>query len=289
MIQNKNNNLSVLPFYEKRDMQYSRRSYSYGEVYPLYCLNNFLPPFQIIREHSITYIPEINLYDKNGKHIKDITSEVERTGLQLVEFEQFGYDVIVYPGNVVMDLKISEGMYYITFNTGDDIIYSEVFTVVNSVEGYLKLEWYDDENVIFDNGQIVYKNPLFRNILYLCAELGKPDYEFEEEGEDRNGFFFPEKQISEKTYKFVILAPEYLCDVMRLIRMADHIQITDKYGEVYNCDSFLITPQWQTQGNLASVTVEFQTNTVVKKIGRGYLMPNSGDFNNDFNNDFNIY
>lgn len=71
--------------------------------------------------------------------------------------------------------------------------------------------------------------------------------------------------------------------------MADHIQITDKYGEVYNCDSFLITPQWQTQGNLASVTVEFQTNTVVKKIGRGYLMPNSGDFNNDFNNDFNIY
>ena len=73
---------------------------------------------------------------------------------------------------------------------------------------------------------------------------------------------------------------------MRFIRMADYIHITDKYGMEYDCDTFLITPKWQTQGDLASVEIEFKTNTVVKKIGRGYIISNKGDFNGDFNNDF---
>ena len=74
---------------------------------------------------------------------------------------------------------------------------------------------------------------------------------------------------------------------MRFIRMADYIHITDKYGREYDCDTFLITPKWQTQGDLASVEIEFKTNTVVKKIGRGYnITANKGDFNGDFNNDF---
>lgn len=40
------------------------------------------------------------------------------------------------------------------------------------------------------------------------------------------------------------------------------------------------------QGDLASVEIEFKTNTVVKKIGRGYIINNNGDFNGDFNTDF---
>ena len=96
-----------------------------------------------------------------------------------------------------------------------------------------------------------------------------------------------EKQISEKTYRCTFLAPEYLCDVMRLIRLSDYVIVTDKYGRVYNCDTFLATPTWQTQGNLASVEVEFQTDTVVKKICRGTIYENRGDYNSDFNNDFN--
>ena len=74
---------------------------------------------------------------------------------------------------------------------------------------------------------------------------------------------------------------------MRLIRLADYVIVTDKYGRVYNCDTFLSTPTWQTQGNLASVEVEFQTDTVVKKICRGTIYENRGDYNSDFNNDFN--
>ena len=70
--------------------------------------------------------------------------------------------------------------------------------------------------------------------------------------------------------------------------MADYIQITDRYNQVYSCDTFLITPEWQGNGNLASVDVEFETATVVKKTGKGYTLQNKGDYNNDYNNDYNI-
>ena len=56
---------------------------------------------------------------------------------------------------------------------------------------------------------------------------------------------------------------------MRFIRMSDHIRIVDGYGREYLPDTFLITPKWEVQGDLASVEIEFQTATVAKKIGRG--------------------
>ena len=58
---------------------------------------------------------------------------------------------------------------------------------------------------------------------------------------------------------------------MRLARMADHVKITDRYSTVYECDTFLITPKWEVQGNVASVDAEFQTNMVAKRIGRNYV------------------
>ena len=72
--------------------------------------------------------------------------------------------------------------------------------------------------------------------------------------------------------------------------MSDNIRITDMYGTEYKVDTILLTPKWQTQGNLASVEVEFETSTVVKKLGLGLPGLSGGgfDFNNDFNKDFNI-
>lgn len=284
MIQN--NNLSVLPWYTKIDEQNHRKSYAYGDIYPLFSPADRLLPFQLIRSTRTNSIASVILYDKDGKKVADITQYMKDTGLQIVRYQSMGYDVIVYPGTLHLPTKQFDGVYYCTLSDGTQTWYSDMFTMVQDLSGYLKIEWYDVENLVFDAGQIVYQNPGFRNVLYLCAEVGKPEYKFEEEGEERDGYFFPEKQISEKTYKFTILAPEYLCDVMRFIRMADYVRITDKYGRIYDCDTILITPKWQTQGNLASVEVEFETATVVKKIGRGYIITKQGDFNNDFNNDF---
>lgn len=284
MIQN--NNISVLPWYTSINEQNHRKSYAYGAIYPLFAQADRLLPFQIIRNTRSNNVTSVVLYEKTGKQVANITTYMKETGLQIVRFQTLGYDVILYPSILPMPLNQLDGIYYITLSDGVQTWYSEMFTVVQDVSGYLKIQWWDIENLVFDAGQIVYKKTDFKNTLYLCTELGKPDYEFEEDGEERDGYFFPEKQISVKTFKCTILAPEFLCDVMRFIRMADYIHITDKYGREYDCDTFLITPKWQTQGDLASVEIEFKTNTVVKKIGRGYIIANKGDFNEDFNNDF---
>lgn len=287
MIQN--NNISVLPWYTSIEQQNHRKSYAYGTIYPLFTPKRTLLPFQIMRNTSSRDITRAQLYDKNGVLFADITTALKETGLQIVPFASLGYDVIVYPSLLPFAIDTPDGIYYARMTDGVNVWYSEMFTIVGDLSGYLKIEWYDVENFVFDAGQIVYQNPKFHNVLYLYAELGKPEYPFEEEGETRDGYFFPEKQISEKTYRCMALAPEYLCDVMRFIRMSDKVFVTDKYGRQYDCDTFLITPKWQTQGDLASVEIEFETATVVKKIGRGYITPGrKGDFNNDFNNDFKI-
>lgn len=287
MIQN--NNISVLPWYTSIEQQNHRKSYAYGTIYPLFTPKRTLLPFQIMRNTSSRNITGAQLYDKNGVLFADITTALKETGLQIVPFASLGYDVIVYPSLLPFAIDTPDGIYYARMTDGVNVWYSEMFTIVGDLSGYLKIEWYDVENFVFDAGQIVYQNPKFHNVLYLCTELGKPEYTFEEEGETRDGYFFPEKQISEKTYRCMALAPEYLCDVMRFIRMSDKVFVTDKYGRQYDCDTFLITPKWQTQGDLASVEIEFETATVAKKIGWGYITPGrKGDFNNDFNNDFKI-
>lgn len=287
MIQN--NNISVLPWYTSIEQQNHRKSYAYGTIYPLFTPKRTLLPFQIMRNTSSRNITRAQLYDKNGVLFADITTALKETGLQIVPFASLGYDVIVYPSLLPFAIDTPDGIYYARMTDGVNVWYSEMFTIVGDLSGYLKIEWYDVENFVFDAGQIVYQNPKFHNVLYLSTELGKPEYTFEEDGETRDGYFFPEKQISEKTYRCMALAPEYLCDVMRFIRMSDKVFVTDKYGRQYDCDTFLITPKWQTQGDLASVEIEFETATVAKKIGRGYITPGrKGDFNNDFNNDFKI-
>ena len=282
-----NNNISVLPWYNTLGEQNHRKSYAYGAIYPLIAPADILLPFQIMRPTRSNGITSVMLLDKTGTTVANITQPMIEAGLQIVRFQTLGYDVILYPANLPMPINMLDGIYYMRLSDGVQTWYSEMFTVVQDVSGYVKVQWWDVENLVFDAGQIVYTNPTYKNTLYLCTELGKPEYEFEEEGQDRDGYFFPEKQISTKKYKCTILAPEYLCDVMRFIRMADYIRVRDKYGNVYNCDTFLITPKWQTQGDLASVEIEFKTDTVVKKIGRGYLASDNGDFNDDYNNDFN--
>ena len=280
-----NNNLSVLPFYKSLDEQDWRKSYAYGDVYPLFAQAGILLPFQIVRDHRSNSITSVILFQKDGTQVGNITNNMLEAGLTIVPFALLGYDVILFPAIFPM-FNMDDGQYYLSISDGVETWFSEVFTIVQDMSGYLKVEWYNDENIVFNGGQCVFANPRFHNFLYFATEVGKPEYTFEEEGENRDGYFFPSKQLSEKRYKFTILAPEYLCDVMRIIRMCDYVRITDKYGRNYNCDTFLITPEWQEQGNLAKVVVEFETDTVIKKIGKGFIVPTGADFNDDYNNDY---
>lgn len=288
MITTYNNNLSPLPFYPSIEEQNHRLSYAYGNIYPLYGQTSLLVPFQLQRAHISNAITRVDIFSRDGVFVRDIRSEALNAGLSVINYESYGIDVIKFPAMYPMAIQLEEAQYYIVLSDGVNTWYSDIITLVKDLSPYLMIEWSDVEDLIFDAGIINYGNG-YKNRIYFASELGKPEYEFEEEGESRDGYFFAQKQISAKTYKCNVLAPEYLVDAMRLIRLSDIVLVRDKYGRTYNCDTFLITPNWQTQGDLASVEIEFTTSTVVKKIGRGYIVPNSGDFNNDFNDDFNNF
>lgn len=288
MIQ-QNNQISPLPFVNTLAEQAHRQTYAYGQIFPLRTEYNFILPFQIIRQRTSSATPviaSIVLKRADGTTVADIKERLAETGLTIVNDTL--YYIIVYPARLPISVTMDEGQYYLQLTDNFGTVYSEVFTVVNDITSYTKIEWWDDEDFVFDNGRIIYKNPLFYNRVYLPTEIGMPDYTFNEEGEERDGFFFPQKQLSEKTYRCTFLAPEYLCDVMRLIRMADHVVITDRHGRTYTCDTFLMTPKWQPQGYLASVDVEFQTDTIMKKVGYSRYNLNLGDYNVDYNDDYDI-
>ena len=281
-----NNNLSVLPWYDSIERQNARKWWVYNKVYPLFTPAGFMLPFQIMREHRTNEIVSFRIYKRDNSLVGDFTQVLKETGLKVVNpIGAREIDVIVYSGLLPAFTKFANGQYYAVMSDGAQTWYSEMFTIVNDISGYLKLEWWDVDDFYMDEGVIIYKSPLFRNKLYLCADIAKPEYIFEEDGETRDGYFFPAKQISEKRYHFTFLASEYLLDVMRFVRMADYAQIT-KNEQVYKLDTFLITPEWEDNGDVASVDAEFDTATVAKKIGRGFVTTTNGDFNNDYNNDF---
>ena len=284
-----NNNLSVLPWYTSIEQQNARKWWVYNRIYPLFTPAMFMLPFQILREHRAgTTITSFVVYTKDGVLVGNFTQQINEAGIYFKSFTSFGYDVIVFPGLFPVFTQFENGQYYATISDGTQTWYSEIFTVVNDITPYLKIQWYDTDDFVMDAGTIVYKSPSFKNVLYLDSSIAKPEYPFEEEGETRDGYFFPIKQISEKHYRFKFFASEYLLDVMRFIRMADFATI-EYHGQTYSLDTFLITPEWEDNGDVASVEAEFDTATVAKKIGKGYAMQGTGDFNaRDFNsNDFN--
>ena len=284
-----NNNTSVIPFVTALEQQSHRRSYAYGAIYPIYVPQSFFVPFQICRETRENAISYVKLYKADGTLVATITQQMNDAGLMIKRYQDYGYDTIIFPAIVPMQVMTEIGQYYISISDGVQVWYSDVFTVVDRIDDYLRIDWYCEEDMYYRGGVITYKDPKFINTLYLETQLGRPEYPFTEESEERDGLLFPVKQYTEKTYKFTCMASEAMCDVMRLIRMADFIQVTDGYGNVYQADQFLFTPTWQAQGDLASVECEFQTATIFKNIGRGIrAFVSNGDFNIDFNNDYLI-
>ena len=107
-----NNNLSVLPFYEGVQYQDYKKSYAYGDVYPLFTPINKLLPFQIIRPTRSNNIVSVWLYDyKFTRILADITTPMLGTGLQIVRFANYGLPRFVadgfrFPGGAVYDWDI---------------------------------------------------------------------------------------------------------------------------------------------------------------------------------------
>ena len=280
-----NNNLSPLPFYDNIALQNHRKDYAFGHVYPLITYKNMLLPFQVVLA-SGTAINWVRLYNSSTGKYADITTSIKENGLQIKSFT--GFKLLKYPGTLPIIGIVHEGQYYLAISiSGLGTIYSDVFTVCNKVDDYMLIEYSNSYNFELKNGIVDFSDN-FKFKCYLNTQVGKPEYDFEEEATERMGYTFIESQVSKKIYKFTFLAPEYLCDALRIVRLCENKKITSKL-QVYDLTTFSMEPEWEDQGDLAAVECEFETDTVIANIG-GYTpeLAKNGDFNNDFNNDFDI-
>lgn len=261
------NSLSVLPFYSSLALQNHRKDYVNGQVYPLVCKAGSIPACQI-------YVPS-NTVTITGAELKSIEGVVLQDGMPntwsgVSVINRSTYSIIVfYPDNVSFKNSILEPCYVelsLTYSGQSHILYSEVIMPIADLSRLLSIRYLSNLN--FSAKSVVLEYPEnFYHKLYLHTQLGKPDYPFEEDVTKRDGYTFIEKQVSEKKYKFTFLAPEYLIDAMRIIAMHNTILITNVDGTEYEVDHFLITPKWDTVGDLASVDVEFECDTIVKTVG----------------------
>ena len=279
-----NNNISPFPFYDDISRQNHRKDYAFGQIYPLVIYKNMLLPFQFCVS-SGTSVSEAKLYTVGGALAADILSNLKENGLVVKSYT--GFKLVKYPGTLPVNAIKHEGQYYIRLrlNSGK-YFYSDIFTVYNRVDDYLELEYSNSYNFELKNGMIDFSDS-FKFKCYLPTQIGKPEYDFEEEATERMGYTFIESQVSKKLYKFTFLAPEYLCDALRIVRLCNDKQITSK-GQVYDLTTFNMKPEWEEQGDLAAVECEFETDTVISNIGGYEPELLGGDFNNDYNNDFDI-
>lgn len=277
-----NNNISPFPFYDDISRQNHRKDYAFGQIYPLVIYKNMLLPFQFCVS-SGTSVSEAKLYTIGDVLVADILSNLKENGLVVKSYT--GFKLVKYPGTLPVNAIKHEGQYYIRLrlNSGK-YFYSDIFTVYNRVDDYLELEYSNSYNFELKNGMIDFSDS-FKFKCYLPTQIGKPEYDFEEEATERMGYTFIESQVSKKLYKFTFLAPEYLCDALRIVRLCNDKQITSK-GQVYDLTTFNMKPEWEEQGDLAAVECEFETDTVISNIGGYEPELLGGDFNNDYNTDF---
>lgn len=277
--------ISPLKFYDDFHKQNRYRSFAYGHVAPLITNPNVVSPFQLIVSGNVSEV-YVRTADTNKRVTDNVVERFKDAGLRNVSKND--YNILLFLGIFPLSGVIDyEGQYWLEIHSGG-WYYSEVFCFDNNIDDCLKVEYWNPEgDFALKNGTIVLGSENFHFIILLKSELGKPEYSFEEEATKRLGYSFIESQVSKKTYKFNTVIPEYLCDAMRIIRLCSQKKITCK-GETYDAITFSMEVDWQEQGDLASVTCEFDVDNIITNLG-GFKHENiGGDFNNDYNNDYDI-
>lgn len=281
---NINNNFTPLAWHQGDiELQSNRATYAFGHIVPLIANNQTLLPFQIITETDAVNINNyaVRLYTPDGVLVRTVAMTLTKVHIvvrpadQQQGIDEIGYDVIIYNGGVISP-TLPLGQYYLVLTSGQNSWYSDVVTIVSNTLTMTRIEWWDEADMVFPAGRIVYRyasggqTVQYKNRMYFLEEIGMPEYTVEEEGDTRDGLFYATKVLSGKKYKMqVAQLTEAMCDALRFVHLADNVTVRDGYGRMYYCDSVLVTPEWQT-GAVASAAVEITTDTFVKQVGGGY-------------------
>lgn len=285
------NYISPIPFYKSLNCIDSMNDYSFGGVYKniLYYNNGTLaiPPF--ILHTLFTSITSLSANIRNA----DSGAVISLSSLiQLNTLQDNGFVTIYHNGADVNISPLPLGKYYLEMyifsNSQQYIFYSDYLYITDDIHNYIKLQWKNAHD-LYVAGRTIPFSHAFEPYCYVDSLIGKPEYSFEEESTSRLGYQFIESIISKKQYRFAFIAPEYLCDAVRIMKICNTKLVTrydlPNYGKTYNVMDMDFSVEWQEQENLAGITITLSVDDVVANVS-GYLPLTTGDFNNDYNNDF---
>ena len=261
------NNFSPLAFRKKESKATYEKWYAFGKNYAIPASANTLTPFQFTELNIPVFDPDTIEVEA----VNEETGEATKTGVY-VSFDvmpEHGGVLYVSPGKNSFREALPQGTYRARFSIGYEVYISTPFCVIPGIETsskYLLIEYWNDEKIAYPDGFITTgANNDFRYQMYVPATICKPKYEFEEELTKRAGYKFLELQTSTKVYAFTFVAPEFICDAMRLIRLSDYIRISHD-GEYYNALNFEFDVDWQEQLYLAAVDCQFETDSIIQKL-----------------------
>lgn len=262
------NNFSPLAFREKSMKATYKKWYAYGKEFALPFSTTELPPFQF----TVANLPSFDPTTVEVFLVNEATGVRTGTGIKIKVDTMDEHNSVLYvsPGSNVYAKSIEPGVYRADFAIPEGETYvSTPICVTEGIEtntNFVKLEYWNDEKLAYPNGFVTTGTDNdFKFQMYIPTTFFKPKYEFEEEITKRAGYKFLELQTCNKVFGFNFLAPEYICDALRLVRLSDYIRFTHD-GEYYNALNFEYTPDWQDNGYLAAIECQFETDTIIQKL-----------------------
>lgn len=267
-------NYSAIGFFNNINLQVRnlKANMSGGSLYQnLMPVNKLIPhSFSINGTLSAAILTEIT-----GAESFNITAQYSSTA-------KTGYTVYSNAGSSAIAINYKQ--YYVVYTISGVTYYSDVVTFCPNVDNLLKLEWFH----LPDSGELIYSYdptaPETANGSYDYATLGqhtfyfnegvflgKPNYEYEENIETRISKQFPITETSFKRYNFKALLPEYVLDVLRLVKLHSNVVVTN-YDDILNVNRFLLSGvSWVDNGGyLGDASFEFRTSNVAFQHAKFY-------------------
>ena len=264
------NNYNVLPFYSSKEYWHSKRWYTYGQICPVAARKDYLVPFQLYFTRDV-----VSTSGNITLDIKRVNDDVTVKSFTLNHsfIHTPEYVIIKFPEQQITALPLGLYYYKVTYQETNDSgiaqgealeAYSDIISVMDDESDFVRLEYWNASDIT-TNGYSISFTDNFKFVSYIHSTIAKPDYEFEEELTKRLGYKFIETQVSTKVYKFNFLATEANCDAMRIARMCDYIKFTTSL-DVYNALYMSFEVAWQDYGDVANLTVEFETDTIIQRL-----------------------
>lgn len=265
-----------LRFHKDLKHQNRNRKGFTGDVFKLISPVNYLLPFQIKRDPSSLPFNSIKYVSVKSGAETDVLPALADGEVKTYSFNS--YDVFLNFGSQEHTLSLTEGEYYLVVSDGAETWYSETVFLRNfdpddlqsAVCELTKITYFDTCDV----GGIFYRTAeyggvgakQYRNVFYLEVGVGKPEYEYNEEGEeDGLGNFSPDYKRLTKNYFLQAVLPEYMLDAVQLLPLHKNIEVHTSEGYTGSIDTITINSEWQgDKGVWALTDILFSTDFVVK-------------------------